>query len=149
MLKTKLNLPTFDLKLIIKDNKEYVFDPIRKKLILLTEEEWVRQNIIQFLVINLNYPPSLMGVEKQIKVFDTKKRPDIIVFDTNLNAKMIVECKRPKIKIDKNTLNQAIDYFLKLKAEYFLLTNGLNHYCCKTNDNKCEFLNQIPKFKNL
>ena len=149
MFKTKLNLPSFDFKYKIENNNEYIFDSIRKKYIVLTPEEWVRQNIIKFLTENLKYPPNLLGVEKQIKVFNTVKRPDIIVFNNKLEPKMIVECKRPKISINSETLNQTINYFIKLKVEYFLLTNGIKHFCCKIKNNNCNFINSIPNFDNL
>ena len=141
----ELNLPKFDFKF----HENYIFDEIRKKYILLTPEEWVRQNIIKYLNQNLSYPLQLLGIEKQIKVFGTIKRPDIIVFDKKFKPKMIVECKKPEIKITQKTLNQAINYFLELKAEYFLLTNGLRHYCCKITNNTCNFLQEIPSFDKL
>lgn len=149
MLKQNLNLPKFDFRFKTENNEELIFDIIRKKHIVLTPEEWVRQNIIRYLIENLNYPQSLMGVEKQIKVFNTVKRPDIIVFTNNLKPKMIVECKRPSIKIDNSTMSQAINYFLELKPDYFLLSNGIQHYCCKIVEKKCTFLNQIPPFNEL
>ncbi|MBN2891736.1 MAG: type I restriction enzyme HsdR N-terminal domain-containing protein [Bacteroidales bacterium] len=149
MQKFKLNLPDFEFKTKFEKNDELIFDPIRKKYIILTDEEWVRQNILRYLVDFLKYPQSLLGVEKQIKVFNTIKRPDIIVFNNNLKPKMIVECKRPQIDISNDTLNQAINYFIELKADYFLLTNGLKHFCCKIENNSCKFLEQIPTFDKL
>ena len=144
--KIKLNLPKFDFK--FKDEK-FIFDEFRKKYIVLTPEEWVRQNILKYLNEKLEYPKHLLGVEKQIDVLGTIKRPDIIVFDNNLSPKMIVECKNTEVKINQQTLNQAIDYFIKLKTEYFLLTNGIRHYCCKIKNNKCNFLSEMPKFSKL
>lgn len=144
--KIKLNLPTFKFK--FKDDK-YIFDEFRKKYIVLTPEEWVRQNILKYLNEKLEYPKHLLGVEKQIDVLGTIKRPDIIVFDNKLEPKMIVECKNTEVKINQQTLNQAVDYFIKLKTEYFLLTNGIRHYCCKIKNNKCSFLSEIPEFSKL
>lgn len=149
MAKTKLNLPDFNFKFKNKNKKEYIYDSIRKKYVIVTPEEWVRQNIIRYLIENLHYPHSLIGIEKQIKVFNTIKRPDIVVFNTNLQPKMIVECKRSKITINSKTLNQTINYFLELKADYFLLTNGMKHFCCKIENKSCNFLNSIPNFNNL
>ena len=149
MLKTKLNLPNFDFKYKNENSKEYIFDSIRKRYIIITPEEWVRQNIIRYLTDNLQYPKNLMGVEKQIKVFNTIKRPDIIIFNSKLEPKMIVECKRPQITITSKTLNQTIDYYIELKAEYFLLTNGMKHFCCKIENNNCNFINSIPNFDSL
>lgn len=145
-LKAKLNLPEFQFK--YKENK-FIFDEFRKKYIVLTPEEWVRQNFLKYLNQYLNYPIHLLGVEKQIDVLGTIKRPDIIVFNNNLKPIMIVECKKPEIKIDITTLNQAIGYYIELKTEYFLLTNGIRHYCCKIINNKCKFLSEIPEFSKL
>ncbi len=142
----KLNLPEYNFK--FKDDK-YIFDEFRKKYIVLTPEEWVRQNILQYLTKALKYPVHLLGIEKQINVLGTIKRPDIIVFDNNLKPKMIIECKRVSIKISQDTLNQAIRYFIELKTDYFLLTNGIRHYCCKIENNKCRFLSEIPQFSKL
>jgi hypothetical protein len=142
---TKLNLPEYNFK--FKEN--LIFDEIRKKYIVLTPEEWVRQNIIKFLIKNLNYPAHLIGIEKQIKVFGTIKRPDIIIFDKKLEPIMIVECKKTNIKITEKTLNQTINYFIELKPKYFLLTNGIRHYCCKITNNSCFFLKQIPNYNEL
>lgn len=149
MQNDKLNLPEFDFKFKYSGNKKYIFDIIRKKYIILTPEEWVRQNIIKYLNQNLNYPLHLIGIEKQINVFKTVKRPDLIVFGKNLKPLMIVECKKTSIKINKETFKQTINYYLELKSDYFLITNGINHYCCKISDNKCNFLKKIPKYNNL
>ncbi|MBN2663157.1 MAG: type I restriction enzyme HsdR N-terminal domain-containing protein [Bacteroidales bacterium] len=145
----KLNLPEFDIKIKKKNNKDYIFDIIRKKYILLTPEEWVRQNLIHYLVKILNYPAQLLGVEKQINVFNTIKRPDIIVFDKKLQPIIIVECKNNKIKITQQTFNQAVNYYLELRPKYFILSNGINHLCCKIEDNNCIFLKEIPNFSDL
>jgi len=145
----KLNLPDFEFKYQIKDNKKFIFDEIRKKYIVLTEEEWVRQNILKYFLSYLNYPKYLLGVEKSIKVFNTIKRPDIVVYSTKLEPKMIVECKKPDVVISKDTLNQAINYYIELKPSFFLLTNGLRHYCCTIVEKELLFLNEIPKFDDL
>jgi hypothetical protein len=142
----KLNLPTFEFKI---KNDKYIFDEIRKKYVHLTPEEWVRQNIIKYLTQKLGYPHYLLGIEKQIKVFNTIKRPDIIIFDKKLNPLMIAEIKQAEIKINQKTFNQALNYYLELKSKYFLLTNGIRHYCCKIKEKKCFFLDKIPKYTDL
>lgn len=144
-----LNLPEFDFKFKKENNKDYIFDVIRKKYIQLTPEEWVRQNLIHFLIKHLNYPAQLLGVEKQINVFNTIKRPDIIVFDKKLKPIMIVECKNTKVKISQQAFNQTVNYYLELKPKYFILSNGINHFCCKIENNSCNFLKEIPNFSDL
>ena len=149
MLKAKLNLPDFQFNIVVQNGKELIFDVIRKKYLVLTEEEWVRQNIIRLLTDVYKYPKQHLGVEKQIKVFDTIKRPDIVVYNSQLVPKMIVECKQPRIQIDKQTLNQAINYYLELNVNFFLLTNGITHFCCKIVERSCEFIDKIPYFSEL
>ena len=149
MQNDKLNLPEFDFKFKTYGNKKYIFDVIRKKFLVLTPEEWVRQNIIKYLNQNLNYPLHLIAIEKQINVFKTIKRPDLIIFGKNLKPLMIVECKKSSFKINKETFKQTINYYLELKSNYFLITNGIHHYCCKISEKKCNFLKKIPKYDNL
>jgi len=145
----KLNFPDYDIKQKTENDKHYVFDIIRKKFIQLTPEEWVRQNLIHHLVKKLKYPAHLLGVEKQINVFNTIKRPDIIVFNNKLKPIMIVECKSASVKISEKTFSQAVNYYLKLKPKYFLLSNGLNNVCCEIIENNCNFLKEIPLFSDL
>lgn len=146
-MKPKLNLPEFIFTTKIIEEKEYIFDIVRKKYVFLSDEEWVRQNIIHYLITYLNYPIQQLGIEKTINVFKTKKRPDIIIFGKNLSPFMIVECKKTTVEIDNSVFNQTLNYFLELKTDFFLLTNGLRHYCCKIENNKPRFINEIPNYK--
>ena len=127
----KLNLPTFDFKLSSKDSKIFIFDIIRKKHYVLTPEEWVRQNLIHYLVLNLNYPKSLIKVEAKLKYNNLTKRADILVYDNNFAIKLLVECKSYKIKLNKSAFDQASVYNKKFKSEYLMVSNGINHFCCK------------------
>ena len=123
----KLNLPIYSIKLKKEENKTLVFDPIRKKHIVLTPEEWVRQNFIQFLIEEKNYPASLMAVEMGIDLLNTKKRCDIVLYNTKGLPHMIVECKAPSIKISQDTFDQIARYNMTLKTELIVVTNGLKH----------------------
>ena len=142
----KLNLPEYNFKITKKGEKYYIYDCIRKRNIFLTPEEWVRQNFIQFLIKEQNYAQSLIAVEKEIKVNNTKKRFDILLFNNKGNHEIIVECKAPTIKISQATFDQIARYNLKLKAKYLIITNGLEHYYCKMDfDNKkYVFLEKCP-----
>lgn len=144
----KLNLPTYQFKISKKDEKHYIFDEFRKKNIVLTPEEWVRQHFLQFLVQEKKYPKSLIAVEKEIKVNELKKRFDILVYNTFGKHEIIVECKSPKIKISQATFDQIARYNLQLKAEYLIVTNGLEHFYCKMDfDTQCYvFLKEIPNY---
>ena len=144
----KLNLPKYNFKLSKKKDKVYIYDVIRKKDIFLTPEEWVRQNYIQFLIKEQNFPISLIAVEKEIKLNNLKKRFDILIFNNKGKHDIIVECKAPKIKISQATFDQIARYNLELKANFLIVTNGLEHYYCKMDfeNKKYIFLKDCPKF---
>ena len=143
-----LNLPKYSLKFKTEGLKTYIFDPIRKKYLVNTPEEWVRQNFIQFLVQEKGYPASLMAVEMGIDVLNTKKRCDIVLYNTMGKPHIIVECKAPSIKIAQDTFDQIARYNLTLKTEFLIVTNGLQHYVCvMDHENKCyHFLKEIPNY---
>ena len=145
----KLNLPTFDFKLSSKDSKNFIFDIIRKKHYVLTPEEWVRQNLIHYLVLNLNYPKSLIKVEAKLKYNNLTKRADILVYDNNFAIKLLVECKSYKIKLNKSAFDQASVYNKKFKSEYLMVSNGINHFCCKYDwkNKKIIYIDSFPKYK--
>ena len=126
-----LNLPTYQFEIKSNENKQLIFDKIRKKYVVLTPEEWVRQNFVSYLITEKKYPISLIAVEKQVTVNKLKKRFDILIFDKKGNHNIIVECKSPKIKITQESFDQIARYNLTLKADYLIVTNGINHYYCK------------------
>ena len=135
-----LNLPTYQFEIKSSENKQLIFDKIRKKYVVLTPEEWVRQNFVTYLLEEKKYPISLIAVEKQLTVNKLKKRFDILVFDKNANHNIIVECKSPKIKITQETFDQIARYNLALNAEYLIVTNGLSHYYCKMDSEKQQYI---------
>ena len=128
--------------------KTYIFDVVRKKYLLLTPEEWVRQNFIHYLNKEKKYPLGLMGVEQMVKYNSLKTRADIVMYNTEGKANIIVECKAPNVKITQDTFNQIAKYNSQLKVKYLLVTNGMNHYCCKMNYEKNEivFLEEVPNY---
>jgi hypothetical protein len=144
----KLNLPDFDLKIKSKENKYFILDIIRKKYVVLTPEEWVRQNFLHFLIDHKKYPVSLIAVEKQLKINNLSKRTDILIFDKNAQPDIIVECKAPSVRISQDTFDQIARYNLNLKAKYLIITNGLQHYFAKMDqkEKKYEFLKDIPEY---
>lgn len=125
----KLNLPVFDYKLRKTEGKVWIFDVIRKKYILLTAEEWVRQHFVHFLITGLNCPAPLIKVEGGLTYNKLRKRSDIVVFDRQGSPWMIVECKSPEQKLSPEVLHQAGAYNASLQAQYVTLTNGLVHLC--------------------
>jgi hypothetical protein len=145
----KLNLPQYKFKLKNNENKTLIFDKVRKKYFVLTPEEWVRQHYISFLIEEKKYPVSLIAIEKQLTINGLKKRSDILIFNTNGKPEIIVECKAPSVKITQETFDQIARYNLKLKANYLVVTNGLQHIFCKidTETESYIFLPEIPDYK--
>lgn len=145
---TPLNLPKYNFKLKEEDNKVFIFDSIRKKYLQLTPEEWVRQNIIQFLIQEKNYPSSLFSIEKQIKVSNTQKRVDIAIFNKDRQIEVLVECKAPEVKITQKAFDQIARYNLTLSAKYLIVTNGLEHFFAiiDNSSKKYLFLKDIPAY---
>jgi len=144
----KLNLPNAKLKIKSKENKLFVFDEFRKKDILLTPEEWVRQHFAHYLAHYKNYPKSLMALEKEMKLNNTKKRTDIVIYNKLGLPEVIVECKASSVKITQAVFDQIARYNLKLNASYLIVTNGIEHYFCKMNfkEQHYVFLKDIPNY---
>ena len=144
----QLNLPDTVLKTKLVEGITQVFDVVRKKYFKLTSEEWVRQNFIHYLNIEKNYPKGLMGVEKMIKYNNLQTRADIIIYNKEGSPTMIIECKAPNVKITQDTFNQIAKYNFKLKVPFLVVTNGMQHFCCKMDYEKninC-FLEEVPAF---
>lgn len=143
-----LNLPTYKFKIKSNENKYAIFDIIRKKYVLLSPEEWVRQHLIHYLIEEKNYPISLISVERKLIINTLTMRTDILIFNKNGLPHIIVECKAPSVKITQKAFDQIARYNLKLKANYLIVSNGLEHFYCSM-DVKNEqyiFLDNIPNF---
>lgn len=144
-----LNFAGFNLRLRKEKGQVQVFDIIRKAYFLLTPEEWVRQHAINFLVEEKKYPPGLIEVEKQIKLFNTTKRVDILVRDKNLKPLLLIECKASDVALKQNEVNQLARYQITLRAPYCMLTNGLNHVVMKLENEKITFLQELPSYNEI
>ena len=144
----KLNLPSFNIKIKQEEDKHYVYDILRKKFIMLTPEEWVRQHFVHLLINHYKYPKSLIKLESGLKYNKLKKRSDIIVFDRTGKIFLIVECKSTDIAISQKVFEQVTMYNDTLKANYIAVTNGLKHFCCSIDHVKKNFifLNDLPEF---
>lgn len=147
----QLNLPSAALKITRKENRDYIFDTLRKKYVALTPEEWVRQNFVHFLIRYKNYPVGLLANEVQISLNSTRKRCDTVLYNRNLTARMIIEYKDPSVNITQEVFNQITRYNIVLKVDYLIVTNGINHYCCKVDyrNNSYSFLRDIPEYSEL
>ena len=144
----KLNLPNAALKTKLVEGTTQVFDAVRKKYLILTPEEWVRQHFIHYLNKEKNYPFGLMGVEKMVKYNSLKTRADIVLYTADGKPNVIVECKAPNVEITQDAFNQIAKYNYKLRVKYLVVTNGLQHFCCEMDyeNNKITFLEEIPEY---
>jgi len=147
----KLNLPEYSFRIITKKGKFYLFDALRKKYVRLTSEEWVRQNFIQFLIVEKKFSVALIAVEAGVKVNNNPQRADLVVFDRSGNPVLVAEFKAPEIKISQQTFDQIVRYNMQLKVKFLIVSNGLDHFCCQINylDNSYVYLAEIPDFSAL
>ncbi|WP_372773576.1 type I restriction enzyme HsdR N-terminal domain-containing protein [Mangrovibacterium sp.] len=148
---TQLNLPTYSFRTKQVEGKIQIFDQIRKKYLVLTPEEWVRQNFIRYLIDEKGFPASLMVVEAGLKLNQNQFRADLVVYNKSRSPLMIVEFKAPEIKITQKTFDQIARYNLTFEVPYLIVSNGMNHYCCQVDFEKrnYRFLQEIPTFMEL
>lgn len=146
----QLNFPTYSFRFKNSENKRLIFDSIRKKFVVLTPEEWVRQHTIRFIVEHNHIPASHLSVERELILNQTKKRYDVVVFNSDGGIDLIVECKAPSIAITQSTFDQIARYNLVTQARYLMVTNGLNHYFCKLDyeGKQYVFLDNFPLLRN-
>ncbi len=144
----KLNLPPFDAKIKKEEGKIWIFDIIRKKYIVLTPEEWVRQHFIHHLITDHKYPKSLFKIETGLTFNALQKRSDIVVCDREAKPWMLVECKSPTIKLSQKAFNQIAVYNMSVGAKFLAVTNGMVHFCCEAPKmgETAQFLNTFPVF---
>ncbi len=146
----KLNFPSYSFRFKNSENKVSIFDEIRKKFIILTPEEWVRQHVVRFLLEEKKIPKSLINVEKLLKVNGLNKRYDIVVFNSDGSIYILVECKAPEVKIAQATFDQIARYNMTMNATLLMVSNGLNHYFCQMDyeNEKYHFLPDLPQYNN-
>ena len=146
-----LNLPAYEARITINDGKRQIFDPLRKSYVALTPEEWVRQHFVNFLLNVKGFPATLMANEVAITLNGMKKRCDTVVYDKALKPRVIVEYKAPTVKITKEVFAQISRYNLTLKVDYLIVSNGLQHYCCRMDyaNNTYRFLQEIPEYNTI
>jgi len=143
-----LNLPSIDAALKKEQGKVWIFDTIRKKFVVLTPEEWVRQHFIQHLIQNHHYPKSLFRIESSLTYNKVQKRSDILVHNRDGKPWMLIECKSSSIKLTQRAFNQIAVYNMTIGAEFLSVTNGMIHYCWRApkDGEKAVFLDQFPDF---
>ncbi len=128
-----------------------VYDPVRGKYVVLTPEEWVRQNIVRYLVEELQYPQGRMNIEADLTVFRRKRRADIVVYDAHLSPCLVVECKRPEVSLSQNVANQVSEYNIPLQAPWLIVTNGKGFYCWKVDlqSGKSVMAEALPSYEQV
>lgn len=143
-----IDLPSSSLiKLRHQNDTTYVLDFIRKKYLVLTPEEWVRQHVIHLLIDQYNYPKGLFRTEQGHTMNNLQKRTDILVYNTHGGIDLLVECKAHHIKVDHKTITQAMHYNLKLHAPRVLITNGIDTFCFEKRADKWSQCTDIPPYQ--
>lgn len=147
----KLNLPAYDFNLRHENGKDFIFDRFRKKYVMLTPEEWVRQSFARYLNEAKGYPASLMMTEQTLNFNKLVKRCDILIHKPAGKPAVLVECKAPGITINRETFDQIATYNVVFRVKYLMVTNGIKHYCCLVdfNNAKVNFINEIPLYDEL
>ena len=147
----RLNLPQYEIKVRVRDGKREILDVFRRKYVALTPEEWVRQHFTHFLVGHLGYPAALMANEVRLQVGEKSLRADTVLYGNDLQPRMIVEYKAPSVAITRKTFHQIAAYNLLLKVDYLVVSNGMEHYCCRMDyaAQTYQFLTELPRYEAL
>lgn len=145
-----LNLPAYSFRLKHTNNTTHIFDEIRKKFLVLTPEEWVRQHFVQFLIREKKYPRSLIKLEGGLKLNSLQKRSDILIFNTSGEKIVLVECKAPAVKIAQAAFDQVARYNFIHRVRFIIVTNGLQHFCAETDfeNGSYKFLKELPDYSS-
>ena len=146
-----LNLPSFDINIAQRNGRPTVFDPLRRRFVALTPEEWVRQHFVNYLVHHLHYPAGLMANEVELSVGDKHLRCDTLLYNKDMQPQMIIEYKAPHIALSQKVFDQITAYNLLLHVDYLVVSNGMEHLCCQMDyDNRrYVFLHDIPEYNQL
>ena len=150
-MNNSLNLPPYDVRIGGTQQHPTIFDVLRRRHVALTPEEWVRQHFVHYLIEHRGYPPTLLANEVKLQLGDKQLRADTVVYDRQLQPRMIVEYKAPHIALTQRVLEQASAYNLLLHVDFLIVSNGLNHYCCRIDyaNNSYQFLPDIPHYNNV
>ncbi len=140
-----INYPEYPFKIQKEAGKDQIFDPLRKSWVVLTPEEWVRQNFIQYLIQIKQYPAALIAIEKTIQLGELKKRFDLIVYKNN-TPWILIECKEANVSISEKTLEQILQYQQVVEASYLVMTNGHSTYGAKIETGKLHYLQSLPDY---
>ena len=142
----KIEYPLYQPKIKNTAGKDFIFDPFRKRWVMLTPEEWVRQNFLQYMAETLHYPASLIAVEKQLLLGDVKKRFDIVVYDKETKPFMIIECKEMNVSLSENVLQQVLRYNTNIQARFLVITNGSHCFGFEKKSDEFIEISTMPVF---
>ncbi len=142
----KISYPSYPFKIETREDKEYIFDPLRKKWIRLTPEEWVRQNFLQYLIQVMEYPTALIAIEKEIQIGELKKRFDILVYKDD-RPWLLIECKEMNVPINESVMEQLLRYQITVQANYLIVTNGNETRGIGKENDQFTTLNAIPSYQ--
>ena len=142
---TRIQYPQFDFRIKKEDEKEWIFDEIRRQWVRLSPEEWVRQNILQYLIQVKKYPASLIAVEKEILLGELRKRFDILIY-RDAKPWMIIECKEMNVPLSEGTIRQILNYNITIQAEYIVITNGTDNHAFSLITGTAESILALPEF---
>lgn len=146
----ELSLPAFEYKVKKQSGTVMIFDIIRKKFVVLTPEEWVRQHVIHYLIEVKHFPVALLAVEREIDLYGLRRRFDVVVFDRTGNPWLLIECKAPSVVLNRQVFDQAFRYNITLEAPYVAITNGVKHFCGKIERSRgFVFLSDFPDYITL
>ncbi len=143
-----ISFPPPDFRIMAQQGQDMIFDPFRKKYVVLTPEEWVRQNFLNYLVKSRDYPGALMSIEKEMHLGELRKRCDIVVYSREAEPWMIVECKEMGVPLKQPVLEQIVRYHMALPAPWLVITNGVNTWCCRLDGaaGSWVFENDLPDY---
>jgi hypothetical protein len=142
-----INYPEPNFRIKKENGKDFLFDPLRKKWLLLTPEEWVRQNFVQYLIQVKNYPAALIALEKEISLGELKKRFDILMYDRNHRPWMMIECKEMKTELDDAVLQQVLRYNIAIPVQFIVITNGSHAFGWEKINNQLIPISELPPVK--
>lgn len=140
----KINWKPYDFKIVDQSDQRHIYDIIRKKYVVLTPEEWVRQNLVRYFIEEMKYPKSLIAIEKKLVFNQLNKRFDIVIYDRDIKPWMLIECKEPNVPINEITLSQSLVYHSQLNCKYIVLCNGKSTYCAAIVDEQLSWCTALP-----
>ena len=145
----ELNLPSADIRLERRNGRLFIWDFVRRRWVTLTPEEWVRQHFSHWMTEHLGYPMARLGHEISLELNGMQRRADAVFYDREGRPLVIVEFKAPHIAISQKTFDQISRYNMVMQVPYLIISNGMQHYCCRVHEERMEFLREIPRYEDI